>query len=358
MNNVFFKKKFDKKRILHSVFELFVVLLGTFIVSLGTGIFLTPFSIVSGGVSGLAILLSNAGLLSVDIWSYIICWFLFFAGLLILGLKFSLGTLASTIFYPIFVTLILRTGMIDGILNLMAPNATFEYINGVIQYVGPGLDAGSYLLFGIFGGAFVGIGCGITFIGGGSTGGFDILSFIINKFFGTNVSINSFFLDAAVVIAGIIVDIVSNDSTKFIGALVGIISALVCSVAIEFVYNGFNVAYICDVITSKPDEVTKYVNEKLDRTTTIINVVGGYSKENKKLVRIVCLRREYLKIKDEMAGIDSSAFMTFSLSKKVAGEGFSKNEKSSNTAARETINLIKKNKQNRDKKKKEENNGK
>jgi uncharacterized membrane-anchored protein YitT (DUF2179 family) len=248
--------------------------------------------------------------------------------------------------------------MIDNVLKLMAPGQEFEYINGVIQYVGTGLDAGSYLLFGIFGGAFVGIGCGITFIGGGSTGGFDILSFIVNKFFGTNVSVNSFFFDAVVVIAGIIVDIVSNDSTKFIGGLVGIVSALVCSVAIEFVYNGLNVAYICDVITSKPDEVTKYVNEKLDRTTTIIDVVGGYSKENKKLVRIVCLRREYLKIKDEMAGIDPTAFMTFSQSKKVSGEGFSKNEKSTNTAASETINLIKQNKAKRKSKKKEESDGK
>ena len=97
-------KNLTKKDILHILFKLFLILLGTIILSFGSGIFLVPFSIVTGGVTGIGILFSS--LLPVDITAYIVTWTLFFVGLIFLGLKFSLTTLLSTILYPIILSVI------------------------------------------------------------------------------------------------------------------------------------------------------------------------------------------------------------------------------------------------------------
>ena len=87
------------KNILKRIYHLLLVLIGTFILAFANAFFLVPFNIISGGISGIGIIFSELGILTVDIWQYILCWGLFLIGSLILGFKFTLNTLLSTIFY-------------------------------------------------------------------------------------------------------------------------------------------------------------------------------------------------------------------------------------------------------------------
>ena len=326
------EKKITKKQVLKSIYRVFLVLIGTFILAFGTGVFLVPFNIITGGVSGLGILLKNI-CLTVDIWSYIICWSLFLIGFLLLGIKFTLSTLISTIFYPVFLSIIIRTDFSLYFVNLLAgqENAA-SIVNGVItisnSFLGT-MDIGRLLIIGLFGGALVGVGCGITFIGGGSTGGLDIVAFIFKKYFNFNVSLVTLLMDTTIIIVGLVVDLVKNDAlvfTKFMVGLVGIVGAFSCAFAIEFIYNGLETSYVCDIITKEPDKINEYVQVKLERTTTIFKVVGAYSKEEKTMLRLVFSRREYSQIKDALAKIDPDAFITFTKAKLVTGEGFERNE--------------------------------
>lgn len=347
-NNIFIMTE-KRKKVLHHIFQTFLVLFGTLILAFANAFFLVPFSIVSGGVSGISIILTELGLLTVDIWQYIFYWGLFFIGSLILGFKFTFNTLLSTIFYPIFLSILIRTPIgLDLVDLLYGQDGVTEIINGVIKInAAPLSDAGRLLIIALFGGCFVGLGCGITFVGGGSTGGIDIISFIINKYSGLSISGCTFVIDAFVVLCGLILDIVlPNDfvmiSANFLAGLVGIISSFSCALAIDYIYGASNRSYVCDVITDKPQELTDYVNLKMNRSTTIFKVVGGYTKEDKTMVRIVFSRGEYVKVKDALAEIDPNAFITYTQSKFVHGEGFKRNIPSKSNSISEIREIINK----------------
>jgi uncharacterized membrane-anchored protein YitT (DUF2179 family) len=105
------RTKFTKPEILTALKNIFLVIVGTLILSFGAAIFIIPFDLVTGGISGIAIILNKVipiEFLTVDVIITITTWLLFFAGLFILGKSFALKTLISTIIYPIGVSLFMK----------------------------------------------------------------------------------------------------------------------------------------------------------------------------------------------------------------------------------------------------------
>jgi uncharacterized membrane-anchored protein YitT (DUF2179 family) len=104
------KKVISKKQMIKTVENCLMVVLGTAILGFGTAVFLVPFNLVTGGMTGLAIVLDQ--LLpfdvSIDLYISVLTWFLFFVGLVFLGKKFAAKTLLSAIFYPVFFSLFHR----------------------------------------------------------------------------------------------------------------------------------------------------------------------------------------------------------------------------------------------------------
>ncbi len=326
--------------------KIILVLIGTFIVAFGASIFLVPFNIISGGLSGLGIILVKFIPIDIDIIIMIFTWGLFIIGLIFLGFKFSLKTLISSIFYPLFMSLILRTGIGDYIVSLLINDGvTISTTSGVLELVGlENLEIGRLLICGLIGGAFTGIGCGITFIGGGSTGGLDILAFILNKFTGLKTSTSALVFDAGIVIVGIIIQLVEGSSTGFLAGLIGIFAAVLCSMMIEFIYVRQAGAYFADIITNKTEQLKEKVIKELDRSVTIYKVIGGFTNEEKDLVRIVFSRSELLKIKDLIAEIDKDAFMIIGEVNLVNGEGFSPIKSSKENTLKTLKGLVNKDK--------------
>ena len=345
--------KGDRTRfIVKRVFNVLLILLGTFIIAFANAFFLVPFNIVGGGISGVSIILGEFGWLSVDIWQYILSWGIFVVGSLILGFKFTFNTLLSTIFLPLFLSILVRTSIgLEFVDLLCGQEGVTQLVDGVLSVTDTsGIEAGRYLIIALFGGALVGIGCGLTFVGGGSSGGVDIISFLINKYTSLSVSTSSFIIDALIVVAGLIFDLVipesfGETSVLFLAGLVGIGTAFMCSFSINMVYTSSLSSYICDVITDKTEEMKKYILEDLDRSITIFKVEGGYSGEEKTMLRIVFSKREYIKVKDAIAKIDPNAFVTYTQTHSVNGEGFNKNVSTKSNSideAKEIVNYFKK----------------
>ena len=96
--------------------NLGLVVLGTLILSFGTSIFLLPFNLVTGGIPGISLVISNiisVEWLTVDILVTILTWGFFLTGLIVLGTSFAAKTLVSTIVYPVGVTIFMRLGSSD-----------------------------------------------------------------------------------------------------------------------------------------------------------------------------------------------------------------------------------------------------
>lgn len=334
------KSFFAKENLLKNIKNLVLLLAGTFVLSLGSGFLLIPFQVVSGGMTGITIL--TAEFIPPDIMSYILSWVFFVLGFIILGFKFTISSLISTIFYPVFLSLIQRTGLLEMFIpTLLGSEIGSQVIieNGVIQNLNNlQIDIGLLLIIGLLGGALTGIGCSLTFHAGGSTGGLDILTFVMARFTGLKESIWFFTLDGTIVTIGIIIDLVSGDHAKLITGIIGIIAAFICSMLVEVIYSGNASAYMVDIISEKNEEILDYVLNDLDRSATIFEVTGGYSKQSKIMIRVCFSRREYVKIKNAIAKIDPSAFCTFNQTLFVGGEGFAHMK----STEAETVKFLKK----------------
>ena len=297
---------------LRSAKNILTIVVGTLILSFGTSVFMLPYDLVTGGVSGYAIVFSQiipSDVLSVEMIITILTWAMFFLGLFVLGKSFAMKTLISTIVYPIGVAMfsnITSTEFLDGFFNL-----------NTSSYSGVGV-----LLAALFSGVLVGLGCALSFLGGGSTGGVDVIAFTICKLFKRlRSSVVIFIVDASAVVLGMFV------IGDFALSLLGIVSAFVAALVVDKVFIGGSKAFVAHIITDKPDEINKLVIEKLDRTSTIINAVGGYSGAEKKMLMVSFSMNEYSELMNIINQTDKEAFMTVNQAHEINGEGWTKYEK-------------------------------
>ncbi len=303
--------KLSKHDILNYIKNLILVIFGTAVLAFGTAVFIVPFDLVTGGVSGLAIVLEKIVpfTLSIDFYITTLTWVLFFLGLIFLGRGFAIKTLLSTVFYPVLFTLFYN----------LVENQSF---GGLLVLQNSEYNEIAVLLAAVFGGALVGAGCAITFVAGGSTGGVDILAFLICKVFKRAKSSYVIFgVDAAIVVCGVFI---IND---LVLSMLGICSALVCAAVIDRVFLGSSSAYVAQIISDNSEEISNGVIEKLDRTTTIVDVKGAYSGESKKLIIVSFSMREYSDLMNIINHADPSAFMMISKAHENHGEGWTRDKK-------------------------------
>ena len=261
-----------------------------------------PFNgILGGGTSGFSLILrklffpnaANQDLIIENIIT-IITIILFIVGSIFLGKKFFAQTLLSTILCPI-------------LLYIFKLNV-FDTIHYQFNLFDPVICA-------LIGGALMGLGCGMIYKIGGSTGGFDIPGLIINKFFKIKLSVIFFITDAIMVILAI----VANYSLYEI--VIGLSSVLAYSVVVEFTLRVGNEAYFCDIITDKWEEINKEILA-LDRGTTILDVTGGFTGKKRKMIKTMIGKKQYMDIINIVKAIDPEAFMSMTLTHNVFGEGY------------------------------------
>ena len=307
----------DKKKFLQMLRNTGFVILGTFILAFGVGMFIFPFNLVTGGVSGLGIilqeLLSDIEILEnvkSDVYSAIVNWILFVVGFFVLGKDFAAKTLVSTAVYPFalwLVKLLIYSSPLSNLLNMQNYQADYNQLILIIATV--------------FGGACIGAGCAFTFLGGGSTGGIDVIALSLSKCIKKLKNSVAFFIcDATIIVVGALA--INN----IIITLLGVISAFICALTIDKLFLGESSAFIAHIVSDKYEEVNEMVITKMQRTTTIVDAVGGYSGKGKKMVIVTFAMRQYAMFCALMDSIDKNAFVTVHRAHEINGEGWTYNE--------------------------------
>ena len=305
--------KHSKTEIILQLKNLSLVIFGTLVLAFGCALFVLPFKLVTGGVTGLSIVIDSilnippiGGIPFIDILVAVITWGLFFLGLLFLGWDFAVKTLASTIIYPLALPLF---GL------LVSP----DFLGGVLC-----LDVNSeiaLLISALFGGLCVGTGCALTFLGGGSTGGVDIIAFIICKFFKKWKSSTVIFLiDATTVLLGLFV------IKDLILTLLGIVSAWICATVIDRIFIGSGGAFTAQIVSDKYEEINLAIRDEVKRTTTMFVATGGYSGEPKTVLSVTFSMRQYADLMNVISRIDKTAFVSITRAHEINGEGWTYGE--------------------------------
>lgn len=279
------------KNIRSHLSDIVLMVLGNLILAVAVVFFILPNNILSGGVAGVAIALYPIFKIEPEVMINIIIVSSFILGLVFLGKSFALKTLASSILYPTFVNLL-------GGLNMSVP-------------VDP-------ILASIFGGALTGVGLGLTFRTGSSTGGMDIPPLILSKYTGIKVSIWILIVDAITVLVGL----------KTYGlneVLIGFLSIYAATHTVDKIqmFGGEEAKQIF-IISDKNDEILEHIHELLERGSTLISARGGYTKDSKEIIMTVLLKEQYNELEKMVKEVDPNAFLIVSNVTEVHGLGFYK----------------------------------
>ena len=301
------KLRWNGKR---TVKNLLLVIVGTLILSFATAIFLVPFRLITGGISGISLVLDAIipwDFVTTDLLITVLTWTFFFLGLIFLGKEFALKTLISAIVYPLGTALF---GL------LVSP----EVLGGFFCLAASGEHGEiALLLSAACSGILVGTGCAVTFLGGGSTGGVDVLVFLICKIFKRLKSSHVFFIvDATTIVCGMFVN------RDLILSLLGIASAFIAATMIDKVFLGTSRSFIAQIITEKAEEINHAIIHKIDRTTTMFLGIGGYSGKEKKMLMVSFTMRQYSEMFAVVNAIDPEAFITVHAAHEISGEGWTR----------------------------------
>ena len=270
--------------------DLLYAVIGAALVGAGVSVFTVPNDIAPGGVSGLATALASITPIHVSAWNLIMNLPLLLGAWKLLGRHSLIFTMISTALLSLFIELCDR--LIPG------------YTNNV-------------LLASVFGGVLTGLGVGILFLRGLSTGGTDLAALMLHKAF-PNVPNGTLLLlvDASVVLIAVCV---FRDIEV---ALYSTITIYVSSKVIDALAQGVDYAKVVSIVTAEGEKVNAALCEKTDRGTTLLPAVGGYTMNDKQLIITVTRRNVLSQTLRVIRQADPRAFTFVTDSTEVHGEGF------------------------------------
>ena len=269
--------------------------IGSTIFALGFSLFLAPNDMSAGGISGLALIFVElAGVGSVGTLSILINLPLFILGGLKIGKQFFAGSLLG---------MVLSSVLIDAFAFIPFP--TLEPLISVL-----------------YGGVICGLGLGIVFICGTSTGGSDILVRLLKlKYRNVPIGQISMCFDAIVVI---LTGIVFKDVTK---SLYTCITVFLCSQVIDAVVYRFDYSKVALIISSEHQQIADAIGKKLDRGATLLHGEGSYTHREVKVVLAAVKKQQVAELKELVMEIDPRAFVIVQEAHQVLGDGFSRYSK-------------------------------
>ena len=272
-------------------------ILGSAVYAAGFAFFLQPNDMSPGGISGLALLLVEVlGFGSVGILSILMNLPLFVLGGLKIGKRFFLGSLIG---------MLLSSLLIDGF--------TAMHLTAVEPVIAM-----------IYGGVICGLGLGIVFVGGTSTGGSDILVRLLKlKYRNVPIGQISLTFDAIVVM---LTGLVFRDMNK---ALYTGITVWLCGKMVDAVVYRFDYSKVALIISKEYETIAVEIGKKLDRGATFLNGEGSYSKQQTKVVLTAVKKQQITELKELVMALDPNAFVILQEAHQVLGDGFHRYSKHS-----------------------------
>ena len=278
-----------KKGLLLQLKRYAAIVFGVLIVAFAISVFYTPNKIVSGGVSGISTILFHTFGIQPGVSFAVINIVLLILAWKFLGFSFVKDTLLGAALLSVFVQV-------------------FTYVPPVTSDV---------FLAAVFGSVLYGVGIGLTLIEGASTGGTDILSRLVQCAF-PHVKIGNLLMvvDASVILLSLVV------FRTFDLALYGIIALFLASFAINLLISKLNVSKLAFVVSDKGVEISQFLVSHSPRGVTIIDSVGAYTMEKRKVLMCALKENELPRFQEEVLKIDGSAFIIYSESQTIVGNGF------------------------------------
>lgn len=266
----------------------FTMLLGTAIMAAAIKMVFDPANLVTGGVSGVGIIIKE--LADVPLWltNTILNVPLFAAAFFVKGWKFIRRTLVSTAGLSFFLFLLpdIRLWMDD------------------------------IFLTALFGGVISGVGTGLVFMARSTTGGTDLLAAVLQHYM-RHFSVAQIMqvLDGAVVLAGAWIFGLQY-------ALYAVIAVYVVAKVTDGILEGMKFSKLAYIISEKPEEIAAAIMEEMERGVTGLNGRGMYSGNHKNVLICVVSKKEIVQVKDIVSKIDKHSFVIVTDAREVLGEGF------------------------------------
>ena len=279
------KKAIQKENRLYRIFLITIsLILSAFVYNL----FLLPLGIVAGGTSSIATLTYYLYNIDPAIMIFIISGVCSILGFMYIGFERTTGTIVASIAFPIIVEI---TSKIVGFITI---------------------DTSDTLLIILFAGVLGGIANGLMYKSGYSSGGLPTLSQILYEKFKLSIAKTSFIMNFTIVTIGAFFFGLTN-------ALYAIIFLYIYSIVTDKVLLGTSGNKAFYIITSKEEEVKKYIIDDLKHTVTTFDVKGGFLESKRHVILSVIPSREYYKVTEGIKAIDKEAFFVVTDSYQVEG---------------------------------------
>lgn len=266
-----------------------VILLGEIITAFAISCFYTPNKIVNGGVSGIATILYHTLSVPTGLSFAVINVLLLLISLKFLGKHFVGTTIVGSLLLSLFIHL-------------------FSFLPPVTEDV---------FLASVFGSVLYGVGIGLTLIQGASTGGTDIISRLIQCFF-PHVKIGSLLLAVDAIVIGVSLCLFKNVNLT----LFGVVALFLASNSINLLISKLNISKLAFVVSDCGHEISKALISETPRGVTLIEATGAYTMTNKNVLMCALKENEIPQFQKRVLEIDKEAFIIFSESQQIVGNGF------------------------------------
>lgn len=269
-----------------------IITFGLFLFSMGWVVFVIPAELAGGGISGVAAVIYYATNIPVSISFLAINIVLVAIAIKILGANFGIKTIYSiavlTAFFALFQDMV-KEPLVDDM-----------------------------FLSSVLGGGASGIGLGVVFSRGGSTGGTDIFAMIVNKY--RSVSPGRVIMLCDVIIIGSAYFVFKSVEKLVYGYVV----MWVVSYALDSFLSGANRSAQMFIISKEHEKIAEYINKEAIRGVTLLDGSGWYTKQNLKVIMSVVRKKETSAIFRKIKQIDPDAFISMGTVMGVYGQGFEK----------------------------------
>ena len=273
------------------------IFMGTGIMALAIQCIFEPIGLVTGGFSGIAIIIRKMT-----------------AGIVEGGVPLWLTNLALNV--PVFIAALIIKGR-----KFLGRTVIGTVLLSFWLYVIPQVDLtqGDYMLSAVFGGVITGIGIGFVLLAKATTGGTDMVSALIQKYV-RHYSVVQILqvIDGMVVLAGLYVFGLKP-------ALYAIVAIFITSKVSDALMEGMKYSKAAFIITDCYKEIADAIMTQLDRGLTGLDATGMYSGDKKTVLYCVVAKKEIVELKDIVAKIDPKAFVIVTDAREAFGEGFLEN---------------------------------
>ncbi|MGG3913642.1 YitT family protein [Bacillus sp. es.034] len=271
--------------------NILFILLGSAIFAFGLVHFNIQNKLAEGGFTGITLILYFLFDIDPSYSNLALNIPLFFLGWKLLGKKAFYYTVIGTVALSVFLWIFQRYQMT---INL----------------------EGDLFLAALFAGVFIGIGLGIIFRYGGTTGGVDIIARLAHKYIGWSMGKTMFMFDAVVIGISLITYL------EYREAMYTLVAVFVAARVIDFMQEGAYSARGAMIISESHEEIANVINEKMDRGVTVLRGHGSFTKQEREVLYCVVGKNEIVRLKNIITSVDPHAFVSVTVVHDVLGEGF------------------------------------